>query len=142
MSAPTRLHVARARSRSSRFASGPLSPVIDRGALPNFARIETFKLNDPADRIVTIATTDEVWSLVVEWDSSNLLVDSEDERLIRLVDAAVRAVRCRPNAACGFTLDYNPSHLNNEVGRRSVALTATMRRTSGEEFLITITRDA
>lgn len=142
MSAPTRLHVARARSRSSRSAGGPLSPVIDRGALPNFARIETFRLDDPTDRIVTLATTDEVWSLVVEWNSSNLRVDSEDERSSMLVEAAIRAVHCRPNAACGFTLDYNPSHLNNEVGRRSVALTATMRRTSGEEFLITITRDA
>ena len=130
MSAPTRLHVARARSRSSRTAGGPLSPVIDRGALPNFARI------------VTLATTDEVWSLVVEWNSSNLRVDSEDERLSRLVEAAIRAVHCRPHVACRFSLDYNPTHLNNEVGRRRVALTATMRPTSSDGILITITRDA
>lgn len=142
MSAPTRLHVARARSRSSRSTAGPLSPVIDRGALPNFARIETLRLDDSTDRIVTLATTDEVWSLVVEWNSSNLLVDTEDERLIRLVDAALRAAACQPHAACRFTLDYNPTHLNNEVGRRSVALTATMRPTSGDGILITITRDA
>jgi hypothetical protein len=143
MSAPTRLRTPSDSSRTNRSPAGSPSPVTNRGSLPNFTRFESFRLDDPIDLIATVATTEDVWSLVVDWSSAHLRVDSEELRLARLVEAAARSVVLRPNIATAFTLDYFPTHLHNEVGRRTASLTATMRPgIVGEGVLITITQDA
>lgn len=143
MSAPTRLRTPSDSSLTNRSPAGSLSTAIDRGSLPNFTRFESFQLDDPLDLTATVATTDEVWSLVVDWSSAHLRVDSEELRLARLVEAAARSVVLRPNIATAFNLDYYPTHIHNEVGRRTVTLTATMRPgIVGERVLITITHDA
>ncbi|OLT32963.1 hypothetical protein BJF84_24410 [Rhodococcus sp. CUA-806] len=143
MSAPTRLRIPSDSSRTNRLPAGFLSPVTNRGGLPNFTRFESFRLDDPIDLTVTVATTEDVWALVVDWTSPHLCVDSEELRLARLVEAAARSVVLRPNIATAFTLGYYPTHLHNEVGRRSASLTATMRPgIVGEGVLITITQAA
>ncbi|WP_377454593.1 hypothetical protein [Rhodococcoides fascians] len=143
MSAPTRLRTPSDSPLTNRSPAGSLSPVIGRRSLPNFTRFESFHLDDPIDLTATVATTEDVWSLVVDWNSAHLRVDSEELRLARLVEAAARSVVLRPNIATAFSLDYYPTHIHNEVGRRTASLTATMRPgIVCEGVLITITQDA
>ena len=88
MSAPTRLRIPSDSSRTNRLPAGFLSPVTNRGGLPNFTRFESFRLDDPIDLTVTVATTEDVWALVVDWPAPRVGVGSAAARPARLAPCA------------------------------------------------------